>query len=139
MVFTFIIYYIIFLPSLLQCQTKCETVWLDLFCYGMKSKGVSCDLVYTIKLLLNLSFSSFLDSAVQMDEGWHSMAQGLFITDEVAVGVVASVWQSPSAHNTLTVSLAQVVGTALPYDKHSLVEGSWTSARQAAMNRATTR
>lgn len=57
------------------------------------------------------------------------MAHGLFITDKVTVGVVASVCQCPSAPNPLTVSLAQVVGTALPYDKHSLVEGSWTRAR----------
>jgi len=57
------------------------------------------------------------------------MAHGLFITDKVTVGVVASVCQCPSARNPLTVSLAQVVGTALPYDKHSLVEGRWTRAR----------
>lgn len=70
-----------------------------------------------------------LESAAQIAEGWHSMAHGLFITDKVTVGVVASVCQCPSAPNPLTVSLAQVLGTALPYDKHSLVEGSWTRAR----------
>lgn len=82
--------------------------------------------------LSNKTFSSiwflplFLESIA---EGWHSVAHALFITDKVTVGVVASVCQCPSAPNPPTASLAQVVGTALPYDKHSLVEGSWTRAR----------
>lgn len=112
MVVSFIIYNVLFLPSPPQCTFINSLIQCILLWHKVKA---ACDKKQTFPSLC-------LDFSAQVAEGWHSMYLGLFITEKVTVGVVATVCQGSNALKPLTVSLAQVVGS--PYDKRNLVEGS---------------
>lgn len=115
-----------------------ETAWFNSFCCGIKSKL----LVINNKRSPSLS-PVCLDFSAQVAEGWHSMYLGLFITEKVTVGVVASVCQGSNALKPLTVSLAQAVGSTHTVWQTQLGGGHLnpcqTSKRQAPMNNSTTK